>query len=408
MKVLAWNIKFFSKNRIVGQTETRHNALYNKLVTRNDALRASATLTFILFTVRNTDPDVFVVVEPRANAGQPGTLADSDSGGPAGLIYLLAQLREMHSDKWSLVPPQRINSTRTDPINKSSQYTECIGVFWRTDRMQFTGPWHYTTGGDIRPVGVGTASNYPDPWDKVVPPDTKLAGQCLFPADGETFRGFPDDTSRKPLRTTFNVLDGTGRMLELFSVHLDTYQGARAVDNLVSLPYADAANKVIMIAGDFNVDVSAADGKGFVALNNLSFRNAGFGRLYPGPYQDYINRFPQFQPTSCYPGNEATWAAYKIATTYDFAMVHLGKNAGDIDQSKCQAVDRVAGTPPGAGVAIMTPLRFFTNTNDDQQLTAFRSRENYGRIGTPAFIPDSPTMLADGTSDHLPILVTVP
>jgi hypothetical protein len=204
------------------------------------------------------------------------------------------------------------------------------------------------------------------------------------------------------------VLDGTGRVLELFSVHLDTYQGARAVDNLVSLPFADADKKVIMMAGDFNVDVSTSDGKGYVALNNLRFRTVGFGRLYPGPIQTFYTRHPQFGPTICYAGNFATWAAYKSATTYDFAMVHLGQNAGNIDNSMCQAVDRVVGTPEGVGFAMMTRLGLFTNVNDDQQLTAFRSRENYGRIGTPARIPDSPTVLADGTSDHLPILVTVP
>jgi hypothetical protein len=401
MKILAWNIKFFAKSRIVGQTETRFDATENRRRTKNDAARALQSLTYIISTVRRADPDVFVVIEPRASQGTPGTLADSDSGGPAGLIQLLANLRSTLGANWFLVPPQRINTTQIqiDPIEGegASKYTECIGVFWNSNKVTFTGPWVNTAAG---PANAGVPVTYAAPYDNVVPPGMTLSGCASF-----GLLGFPELTSRRPFLTTFTEIAAPQRLLELYSVHSDTYQGARAAEALRKLQFVDIHNKIIMLAGDFNVNVSAPDGKGYLGMNMLF--QQGFARLYPGPIQQYITQFPSFGLTMIHAGPDAMPGAYKKPETFDFALVHLGINAGDINNSKCEVIDRVAGTPPNIGRAMSYPLADFTRSIKPLSFGVFRDRFNYAKIGTPAKLDTSPAVFADGTSDHLPILVTV-
>lgn len=398
MKVLVWNIKFFSSSRIVGQTATGYAEAENLSRTKNDAARALATLSYIVSTVRRTAADVFVVVEPRASAGEPGTLADSSSGGPAGLILLLAHLRSMLGNTWYLVPPQRINSTQIDIIDGGSRYTECIGVFWNSKNVTFTGPWINTATG---PAAAGTPAAYTGAYANVVPADSTWAGTTSF-AD---ITGFPDPTSRRPFLTTFTEVAAPQRTLELYSVHCDTANGARAADAIRRIAFVDAAKKIILIAGDFNVDVSAPTGSGYLSMNSTFSK--GFAKLYPGPIQTFYNRFPQFGPTMLRRGPDATPGNYSKNETLDFALIHLGAEAGNIDNCLCEAIDRVAQTPNRIGRAMSYALSDFTRGDNPIPVDRFRDRFNFGKIGTPAGIPSAPAVLADGTSDHLPILLTV-
>ena len=405
MKILVWNIKFFSKNRIVGQTATGYSTVENASRTKNDAARALQSLTYIRSTVSRTDPDIFVVVEPRASAGTPGTLADSDSGGPAGLILLLAHLRATLSATWCLVPPLRINSTRTDPIDKGSQYTECIGVFWRSDRLTFTGPWQNTASG-ARPAGVLPAIVYAPPWDAVVPALTTFAGQCLFQDQTKNepaFVGFPLPTSRLPFRTTFTEIGGTARLIDLYSLHLDTHEGALAATALLKLPFSETHNKLTVIAGDFNVDISGMTTMEGTAMNSL---DEFFVQLYPGPATYVLGKGNRYPPTIVKSGPEADPGSYAKKATYDYGLVHYSAGAVPVGQT-CQVIDRVAGTPDFVGRGMSYALKDFTRPEDPIPLDIFRNRVNYAKIGTPAVLASSPAVLADGTSDHLPILVTV-
>jgi hypothetical protein len=398
MKILSWNIKFFTANRIVGQTATKYSPEENARRTINDSARATATLGYIRSTVSNTDPDVFVVTEPRASAGTPGTLAAGGSGGPAGLIQLLAHLRAAHHDSWRLVPPQRINFTRTDPVDKGSQYTECIGVFWRSDRLTFTGPFVNTAAG-ARPSTVGTAIDYPAPWDAVVPNGLQAAGQCIFAYKGDVL-GFPLITSRMPFRTTFTELGGDKRTIDLYSVHLDTYLGGDALIALRKVRFSNDYG-VTVIAGDFNVDASAMTTYQQTAL--AQFTN-NFDILFPGPERPVLGKMPTYAATSVMPGPQAEPGAYAKKTTYDFGMVHYG---GLPELPSCAVIDRVAIRPVYAGQAMSDALEDFTRMEDPLPLDVFRDRNNYAKIGTPAQLLSSPAVLADGTSDHLPILLTV-
>jgi hypothetical protein len=401
MKILVWNIKFFSKNRIVGQTETQYQANENQIRTANDAYRAQATLLYILSTIKQADADVFVIVEPRASAGNPGTLADPDSGGAAGLILLLAHMRSSLGNTWWLVPPQRINTTRLDPIDRTSQYTECIGVFWRSDRVTFTGPWINTAK---FPWSNGTAVEYSGEWKNVVPNGTTAAGRCLYFTNENKLQGFPEVTSRLPFCTTFTEIGGTQRLLELYSVHCDTYQGALAADALLKLPFSEADKKVTLIAGDFNINVSASstlDATSLSALEEL------FTLLYPGPSVNVIGKGEQYRPTTVKSGPKATPGLYAKKATLDYGLVHFSTNAF-VTVPTCQVVDRVAVTPNPPFKQLMSyPLGAFTRQNDPLPVETFRGRWNYAKVGTPAMLAASPAVLADGTSDHLPILLTV-
>jgi hypothetical protein len=401
MKILAWNIKFFSANRLIGQTTNAFSQLENQRRTTNDSYRAQQSLLYILTTVKQADPDVFVIVEPRASAGNPGTLADAQSGGPAGLIQLLAQMRTSLSANWWLVPPQRINSTRLDPIENYSQYTECIGVYWRSDRLTFTGPWKNTADGP-RPINQPIA--YAPPWDAVVPNGTTAAGRCLYFTNELKRQGFPTQESRIPFCTTFTEIGGTQRLIELYSVHCDTYQGAQAALALLKLPLAEAEKKVTVIAGDFNINVSAGTTLDATSLSEL---DETFNLLYPGPGVEILGKGKQYRPTVVKRGPKATPGAYAKKTTLDFGLVHYSNN-GFVAPPTCHVVDRVAVSPsPPFLVSMAYPLAAFTRPQNPIGVDVFRGRFNYAKIGTPAAIAASPAVLADGTSDHLPILLTV-
>ena len=417
MKILVWNIKFFSKNRIVAQpsVDKTISPLGNLQRTNNDAQRALQALNYILTTVQLTDPDVFVVLEPGCSAGNPGTLVNKDDAGPAGLIQLLANLRQT-TNAWCLVPPQRINITRQHPVETTSQYTECIGVYWRSDRLTFTGPWANTAAGPNTP-GKGAAVVYGDPWVSTVPNGTTAAGRCIYttPNDNQqqVLLGFPDVTSRFPFCTTFTEIGGQQRLLELYSVHCDTKQGAFAADAMLKLPFSQQANKATVIAGDFNINLSYPVGLGATSLSAL---DGLFGKLFPGPLTKVLGTFDQYPPSMVRPHNKAAPGDYyakdsaassayrNVPETLDFAFLHYDQDPQGVVPS-CVVINRISGVP--VATAMADPLADFTRTVNPLTLEVFRTRPNYAKIGTPAKLKTSPAVLADGTSDHLPILLTV-
>lgn len=398
MKILVWNIKFFSLNRIKGQP-------FPDIKTRlDDAARAFASLVYIGLTVKAAAADIFVVIEPRASPGDPGTLVDPDSGGPSGLIELLSNLRQL-DDNWFLVPPQRINSTRQDPIDKGSQYTECIGVFWRNNRVNFTGPWANTA------LGIGPATTnvpavpYDDPWKKVVPDKMSAAGRCLF-FEGLKELGFPDATSRKPFLTTFTEVGGMTRTLWLFSLHNETHsKSARATDALRKLPFAFREKRIItLLAGDFNINLSAPDTSQATSLCAL---RDSFGALWPPKMGTILGEGDVYQSTIVMPSSQATPAAYQKPESLDFAFLNYAEGAEPELTPSCQVVDRVAGAPyPPFLTDMIVPLASYADMPGNG-IDVFRRRWNYGHIGTPTKLEDVLSPVADGTSDHLPILLEV-
>ena len=399
MKILVWNIKFFSLNRIKGRSQT------TTLATLDDAARALASMMYIALTVKKADADIFVVLEPRASAGKPGTLVDSGSGGPSGLINLLARLGDVQ-DGWFLVPPQRINSTRVDPIDPGSKYTECVGVFWRDGKVNFTGPFANTA------VGIGPATeahpaiNYNAPWDKVVPANTTAAGRCVY-FNQEGAIGFPEQTSRKPFCTTFTEVGGMKRTLELYSLHNETKaMSDRATDALMKLPFTPGTKKITLLAGDFNIDLSAPSTQQSTALTTVETK---FGKLWPPQTGTILGKGAVYQPTTVKKGVEATPGAYFDSAALDFAFLNYTKDAEPPSPftPSCKVVDRVKGDPNPPFSSDMINLLPSYASMADGGIDIFRGRYNYGHIGTPAKIEEATAPIADGTSDHLPILLEV-
>lgn len=406
MRILVWNIQFFTKRRLDdngGDTVKARAA---------NAERTFANLMYIITTIEQAQPDVFVVVEPQASAGDLHLAATG--GGPDGLIYLLAQMREWMSDNtwdWRLVPPLRMNakdelSTRT--------YTECVGVFWRNATMQFAGPWHWTVDGAY-PTNLGNAIVYGAPWSATVPGGTTAAGQSRFD-NGQKELFFPDEFNRRPFLTHFLERAAPNRTLKLYSVHTSPTTAHEACQKILQINgMAPQAQQITVVAGDFNVklgkqsttdwDGIALGGQGLRLITTPQISTNIFAR--GGPTVSY-------RPTVVRPRPDATWGKYMAADALDYALVGygFGANPGQVVPSVA-VVNRVAGTPSppfstdmGLSLATFPNLPPADNDNYDP-LEIFRQRWNYGHIAQPRRRDKTDDQPGDGTSDHLPILVTV-
>lgn len=382
MKILVWNIQFLTLKRILGVSGNM-----------DDCERAAANLSYIVSTVEYTDPDLFIIVEPRCSQGAMGKMVDG--GGPDALLWLLENLRaQMDLAEWCLVPPQRTN--RQDHL-ASHTYTECVGVFWANDRLEFKGPWVWTADG-AKPRGKPVP--YGDPWNETVPKNTIWAGQAEFRDDNGLLRSFPDDYNRAPFLTRFVERTAPGRTVDVYAVHTSpsSAQGACAsILNIDELVPGD--NQMTVITGDFNINL--------FNMSTLEDATVDQGKLYEPPITliKPIGIDGKVKPTRVRKREEATWGAYLGKEALDYAFVGYGKNASLGHRPLVLVVDRVAGsrhfpTDMETGLADYDTLAL----NTDGKLARFRQRQNYGHIAQPqrnAPDEDSPS---DGTSDHLPIL----
>lgn len=253
-KVLSWNIKSFHSNKILEPVPPTQDEYGLWQVTR-DYVGES-----LLATLRQADPDIFVVQEVSSNASNwakrgLGTLIGG--GGEVALLRLLAQLRLFAAD-WALVPAVRLNNAASG--------IEGIGVFYRSDRMQFSGPLYWpgpntVSSTPIVAVAIETpTSGYPAPWQACLPArDAKCAGQVIYRKPDNSLVGFPAAGDRKPFYTIFREI-ATGRTIHLASVHLPPSNVASAkkalkvVLSTIPAIAQPAANSVGIVIGDFNLD----------------------------------------------------------------------------------------------------------------------------------------------------------
>jgi hypothetical protein len=398
VKILAWNIQFFTKRRVEDDSGTDEEAKVENF------LRTLANSLYITSTVRQAAPDVFVIVEPQASQGTVGALARG--GGPDGLLYVLSQLRAYTQDTdWRLVPPQLLNPK--DDLG-SRTYTECIGVFWNDTTMKFTGPWVWTASGAR---AVGTPVAYDDPWKAAVPDGTTAAGQCLFANGNGGYLQFPGNLNRRPFYTTFTER-ATNRTLKLYSVHTSPSTAGDAVAQMIDIQGMTAgASEITVVTGDFNVDLNKG-GTAFEQLRGLS-NVQSLALIKTPPKASFLAT--TYQATRFKPRKEAIWNAYLTKQALDYALVGYGTGARmpSTFQPTVAVVDRVAGTPsPPFDTDMEDALSVYPTIEPTQQVSAlrddtFRRRWNYGHIAQPARTVKKDDNTLDGTSDHLPILVTV-
>lgn len=388
MRVLLWNIQSFTISRI------NNNKGATWAERADSAEKSLANTMYIVDTVREAEPDIFVVLEARSDQGPIAELATGN--GPDGLRHLLSELREWHSAEWYLVPPLRVNP---QDILRNGTHTETVGVYWRNDRLAFTGPYVWPDGrnnatGPPIPAGGAVGANYPAPWDAVVPVGTTAAAWCRYYDTKKNEILFNEPTHRRPYWTVFRERAGAMRTVNLYSVHFKPGVNAQiAASRFSNIPGEPPAGQFHVVAGDFNINLAAPTTIQAAALQLYGWEN--LARVSP----------PRNAPTMIAANGDALPGAYLRKFCLDFGFVRYGaRTVPRMGQGPVAGViDRVAGTLAAA------PLPKFTKDmarsldsiasilDPATQAEVFRTRWNYGHISPPPH----------GTSDHLPILMQV-
>lgn len=357
MRLLIWNIQFFTQSRVNNTTVT------GVLAYDQDAnARALACLNHIISTVREADPDIFVVLEVRSGQGNIAELANGE--GPPGLLFLLTQMRQQLSDKWCLVPPLRVNPRAIDDnlLRDSPTYTEAVGVFWRDDRLGFTGPlvWplaRRATGPPV-PLFSEPSAPYPDPWNTAVPEGSVFAPKIRFysASDREVLLADPEASfARRPVLTTFYERAGMERRIRLFSVHTKPSAAGMAMRQLGAIQDKDwvpADNEVTIFAGDFNLNLLNLK----TVLEQCDVGTFKTGGTRPRPMIPLLAVSGNYPPSVYYTNTQADTTAYLKNAIYDYAFVTYGKDAKPSDLPVVRGVvaNRVAGVTPGGSLPAFT------------------------------------------------------
>ena len=385
MRILAWNIQFFTKNRIENAEGS------NSTERLQSMLGSGANRQYIVSTVAQSDPSILVVVEPRSSQGTIGTLATG--GGPDGLFYLW-RLLQLYNDQWALVPPLRT-------VNKdihSATYTEAVGVFYRADRLTFTGPYVWPqarqeTGPSVPPGA--TAATYPDPWNQTLPNGTTAAAQCKFYSGGSQLT-FPNSGDRRPVLTTFTEIGGLNRRFKIFAVHTTPGADAQtATARMLGMAEAiPADDEISVFAGDFNVD----------AIKNPRAFFTSIPMLYGFDYT--IQPEPTvYKPTTGRLDRQATPASYRPQKSLDNFWIRYGVNVRPLGVPPGYVINRVidgTGIPPGLPWDMLDGLEEIQALGTpDERNSVFRELVNFGHLAAPN------GATRGGTSDHLPIIVDI-
>ena len=275
MRVLVWNILSFTLTRINDNTGA------NIAQVMDSADKSWANTNYILATLQQADPDIFVVIEARSSQGPIAQLAGGN--GPAGLLYLLGQMREQLSPNWYLVPPLRVNPQDILGINT---HTETVGVFWRDDRLQFTGPMRWPAANNAHRAADRARAALP-------PRTTRRHGtrpsrsvlrppRCAGSTRAATRLLFNDAAHRRPYLTTFLERNAPGRNMNLFSVHFKPGVNAQTASaRLSDVPVGDAAGGEHVPPGGRRLQ-RRPDRPDHAATGRAAVVGTGLGQLHPG------------------------------------------------------------------------------------------------------------------------------
>lgn len=406
IRLMSWNIQRFGINKM-------RTTNFDNFGMRGD---------YIIDTIAEVNPDILVVIEVcTGNQVGVGNLVTDTSGGP-GVRDLLPQLPggSLPAGPWAVVPPQILNANIG--YNSDTAYSEAMAVYFRTDRLDFTGPYKWTANGaqSIVRFGLGGAIAYVAPWAGMLPaanpwnnnpnlPQDRLAGQALFwqdPANETTQLFFPDLFSRNPFRTTF--VENTGpmvnrRTIDVYSVHFPaTAPGARrataAMADVPSVTAALGANEVRVIVGDFNVNSLAP------AQANVFTQLTAGATIFPayGNTALYTKRFTwrtmlRYVKTADVTGGPPfygyTVLSGLVPQGLDNLLTAYGATAGA--PANPDVVNRVYNSPPWTvALGFSIPNTLATGWGAAAMRTLFRSLPNFGQIGGKI-----------GASDHMALVI---
>jgi hypothetical protein len=386
--LMMWNINRFTQSTIYPEPESDDFA--DQLLTA--ALGIQCT-EYVVTTAVNAD--IFVLIEVQSTKGELGTLIGGN--GATGVLLLLEYLR-VHNEHWCVVPPPKlVGLTET---GEKTNYTESIAVFFRSDKLDFIGPYVWPKDnperGAKRGVPAGAATGpYPDPWAeaKALPDKNYYAAQYQYLwHDGKDELVFTDSNMRRPLLTVFRESGDNGRLIKILATHPSPNKDTTvAVSRLLSVPEIGLTDKpqVVAIGGDLNLDVFAATGLDTTALQLL--------RQYLTQHFTTGNGGTMILPAdSKKEEKNGTPTTYRRLLGLDnmFTRYDGGLKA---PKSNATIIDRVKGLKdsPYSCVMLLTIPQLDENYLDEKEKVAeFRKPQNYGHIAHWA-----------GVSDHLPIVI---
>jgi hypothetical protein len=386
-RLIVWNIQFFTINRVQGRPgETSEETLANVV---------QAIANHVHIRSIGATADIFVMIEVLSTRSDVGTLIGG--GGAQGVLFLLNYLRTIDNSNWCLVPPLKLVG-RDELGNKT--YTEGIAVFFRSDKLDFTGPYIWPQSGkaavpanskdkDGKNVVPG---DYPAPWDTSLPAGNHFAGQCRFFIEPENQRGeilFANANQRRPFLTTFTEIS-SGRAIKLLSVHPSpTVKTQQAVSRMVNIKELKPASTptVVVITGDFNINVYSTS---VLELDTYkTFIRNDYKQLFNTDTPGTRGR------TRVLNVKDATPNEYLRPEGLDNAFVRYDGGAVAPLSHDPLIIDSVVDVQNYRHDMFFSLEEFYTLfPNEEERNDQFRNAVNYGHIGA-----------IHGTSDHLPLVI---
>lgn len=391
-KLVVWNINRFSIN-------TLNDTSGKTFAERFASLSQSAWNGGYIRNIGST-ADIFVVIEVQSDRNILGSLVGG-SGEP-GVIFLLKWLKLNYNANWCVVPPLKLVGL-TDSGEKAN-YTEGIAVFFRKDRVNFTGPYIWPDTGNIAvPQGSGTPAAYPDPWTDALPANNFFAGQYEFFKNPQNRTGtfsYISGNYRRPFLTNFTEVAG-GRVIKLMSVHPSPkstkVQVVNSIASIVEIQPSPSP-QVVVVAGDFN-------------LNTITTFNAFSGKFTGGEASEgywglrrkgFVQQISNTNAgtngsTFLVPIAEGTPASYLTRKGIDNIFVRYDGGLVAPGPMNPRIIDPVTGTDEYAKQMLfsLADLNTYYDTTT-KRVDAFRGLVNYGHIAHFA-----------GASDHLPLVIDI-
>lgn len=408
--LLMWNVQFFTVNKI-----SMANSQWLDLVNTNNqqvdgTFDTLMNLEYITDNLRFVNAGgqgpvhLFVLIENLSSQGTLGSLAGGN--GAIGARLMLDRIRGATGKRdWMMVPPLKlVDRVQTEQdeddllaLVQEGAYTECISVFYRSDLLDFVGPYVWPAAGNndnptktAEPDTGQMTGAYPDAWDETYPPNNHFAGQFEYFEDPVARTGevlFPGVGSRRPFFTQFRERGGAQRLISLVSVHYPPNGPAArtAFSRTLSLfsrdNYAIQPDEIVLVGGDINLDYLSDDAVYGVA-DSYDFQMVLDVRRYP-----YLVR-----PTLIKRASNATLDNYRSNLGLDNIALRVGSGLQPFPYFT-NVYDRVDRTDPS--MMFNSPAQIRALASPEPQNTVFRLQQNYAYMGP---VP--------GVSDHLPIFMS--